>query len=68
MKGTFSFRNIVLSVMKKIYIFFSFFFRKKNLIIRNVDHIFLNIVFFWTGMCIIEQGVATKIICLSFIT
>lgn len=32
--------------MKKIYILFSIFFIKKNLNIRNVDHIFLNIVFF----------------------
>lgn len=54
--------------MKKIYILFSIFFIKKNSNIRNVDHIFLNIVFSRTGMCIIEQGVATKVICLSFIT
>lgn len=44
--------------MKKIYILFSIFFIKKNLNIRNVDHIFLNIGFFsdwyvyhWTRCC-----------------
>lgn len=43
MKGTFSFSKY--SNEKNIYPL-QYFFIKKNLNMRNVDHIFLNIVFF----------------------